>query len=151
MEIKAKSNYIRISPRKMRLLTRLLVGKKAIDCLPILANLTQSSAQPVADLIKQGLGNAVNNFSLDRESLIIKSLQATKGPILKRGRPVSRGRWHPILKRTSHLYLILEGKPASESVKKSEKIKNKVKVRKVKTGAAGKTKAGKEKNHGSKS
>lgn len=126
MEVVAKSNYIRISPRKMSLVARLLVGKKATESLPLLANLSQKSALPLSLLIRQGIGNAVNNFSLEKETLLIKSLQVSKGPTLKRGRPVSRGRWHPILKRTSHVRLVLSGE-VKEKSKKKEKISSKSK------------------------
>lgn len=110
MEVLAKSKYIRISARKMRLVADLIRGLKADGALAILSHLNKAAARPLLLTLKQGMGNAVNNFNLEKGSLLIKKLAIGKGPTHKRGRPVSRSRWHPILKRTSHIVMILEGK-----------------------------------------
>ncbi|MGB9706850.1 MAG: 50S ribosomal protein L22 [Microgenomates group bacterium] len=109
MEVVAKSDFIRISPRKLNLVARLIKGLKAAYALEVLKNLNKKAAKPLLLTLKQGIGNAVNNFKLDKESLVVKNIEIGKGPILKRGRPVARGRWHPILKRTSHIKVVLEG------------------------------------------
>ncbi len=109
MEIIAKSDFIRISPRKLNLVAQTIRGLKVGYALEVLKNLNKKAAQPLILTLKQGVGNAVNNFKLDKESLLIKRVEVGKGPILKRGRPVARGQWHPILKRTSQIKIILEG------------------------------------------
>jgi len=109
MEIIAKSDFIRISPRKLNVVAQTIKGLKVLYALEVLKNLNKKGAEPLILILKQGVGNAVNNFKLDKESLVIKRVEVGKGPILKRGRSVARGRWHPILKRTSQLKIILEG------------------------------------------
>lgn len=117
MEILAKSNFVQIGPRKMRLVADLIRGLKAQVALDILKNLDKKSALPLLLTLKQAIGNATNNFHLDKESLIIKKLEIGGAPMLKRGRPVSRGRWHRILKRASHISLVLEGEKMKKGAK----------------------------------
>jgi len=117
MEVVAKSDFLRISPRKLNLVAQSLKGLKVTYALEVLKNLNKKAADFLILTLKQGIGNAVNNFNLDKESLIIKKIEVGKGPILKRGRPVARGQWHPILKRTSNLKIFLEG----EEIKKVSK------------------------------
>ena len=79
-------------------------------------------------MIKQ-LNNAVNNLNLPKDSLSIYSIEINQGPTYKRFRPVSRGRAHTILKRTSHIKLVLQSKikKAKPAVATSKKSNNKVK------------------------
>jgi large subunit ribosomal protein L22 len=121
MEIIAKSDFLRISPRKLNLVAQSIKGLKATYALEVLKNLNKKAADLLILTLKQGIGNAVNNFNLDKESLVIKKIEVGKGPILKRGRPVARGQWHPILKRTSNLKIFLEGQEKTKVIeKKSE-------------------------------
>ncbi|PJE69158.1 50S ribosomal protein L22 [Candidatus Shapirobacteria bacterium CG10_big_fil_rev_8_21_14_0_10_38_14] len=131
MEVIAKSKYVRISARKMRLVADLVRGLKVNEALEILSHLNKKPAQVLLLSLKQGIGNAVNNFGLQKDNLLIKKLEIGKGPTYKRGRAVSRGRWHPILKRTSHVRMILEGetkklvkKPVKKRVVKKNGSKN---------------------------
>lgn len=110
MEIIAKSDFIRSSPRKLNLVAAAIRGLKATQAIEILKNINKKAAEPLLLVLKQGIGNAANNFKLDKKTLVIKRLEIKKGPILKRGQPVSRGQWHLILKRTSHIMMVLEGK-----------------------------------------
>jgi len=136
MEIVAKSDFIRISPRKLSLLARSIRGLRAVFALEILKSLNKKAAQPLILTLKQGIGNAVNNFKLDEESLVIKRLEVGKGPVLKRGRPVSRGQWHGILKRTSNLRIFLEGEEKLP-VGKQEHLPGKKERKGAKNGAKG--------------
>lgn len=113
MEIVAQSKYVRISPRKMRLVADLVRGLSAQEAMDILTHLNKRAAKPLLLTLKQGIGNAVNNFNLKKDNLLIKKLEIGKGPTFKRGRPVSRGVWHPILKRTCHIKMVLEGEKQS--------------------------------------
>lgn len=114
MEIIAKTNYIRVSPLKLSLIARPMINLKPDQALVILKSLPQKSANLLIKVIKQAIGNAVTNYKLDKESLIIKKIIVNKGPMMKRGQPVSRGQYHRILKPTSHLTLILDGESKKE-------------------------------------
>ncbi|MGB9911419.1 MAG: 50S ribosomal protein L22 [Microgenomates group bacterium] len=127
MEVIAKSKFLRISPRKLNLVAQAIKGLKASYALTVLKNLEKKGAVFLEKTLKQGIANAVNNYHLEKESLTIKKIEVNKGPILKRGRPVSRGRWHPILKRTSHLTIYLEGEEKKTEEKKNKKVKEKSK------------------------
>lgn len=118
MEIAAESKHVRISPRKMRLVADLVRGLPVQEAMDILIHLNKRAAKPLLLTLKQGIGNAVNNFSLEKDDLLIKRLEIGKGPTYKRGRPVSRGIWHRILKRTCHIKMVLEGEPAQRKAKK---------------------------------
>ncbi len=110
MEIVAKSKYIRTSPRKLRLVANVVRGLPVVQAEKILVGLNKRATQPLLLTLKQAVANAVKNSDLVKESLVVKSLEIGEGPTLKRGRPGSRGYWHQILKRTSHIRMILEGK-----------------------------------------
>lgn len=125
MRVIAKSLFVKTSPRKLGEVAPLIRGKKAISSLDVLENTDRIAAKYLFLTLKQGVANAVNNFKLDKESLIIKEVVVGKGPFYKRGKPVSRGRWHPIMKRTSHVMIALEGvepkKLEEKTTKKSRK------------------------------
>jgi len=121
MEVIAKSDFLRISPRKLSLVAQSIKGLKVTYALEVLRNLNKKAADLLILTLKQGIGNAVNNFNLDKESLVIKKIEVGKGPILKRGRPVARGQWHPILKRTSNLKIFLKGEEKTKEVKEKSK------------------------------
>lgn len=117
MLIKAEQKYVRTSPRKLRLVADVVRGiKTPQQTLVYLEHLNRRAAKVISKVVKQALANATNNLNLKADSLRIKELQISGGPTLKRGQPVSRGRFHPILKRTSHITVILE----SEDVKKGK-------------------------------
>lgn len=109
MEVIAKSTYLRISDQKLSLVARLLVGLKTEKALGVLKNMPQKGAGMISLVLRQGIGNAVNNYHLGKDSLVIKKIEVNRGPALKRGQPISRGQMHPILKRTSHIKIVLEG------------------------------------------
>jgi len=121
MKVIAKSDFLRISPRKLSLVAQSIKGLKVTYALEVLRNLNKKAADLLILTLKQGIGNAVNNFNLDKESLVIKKIEVGKGPILKRGRPVARGQWHPILKRTSNLKIFLKGEEKTKEVKEKSK------------------------------
>lgn len=86
--------------------------------------LENRASLPLLKVVKQAIANATNNLGLDQESLKIKKIEVSQGPIYKRWRVVSRGRAYEIQKKTSHIMVILAGE---EKVKKKplEKVKNK--------------------------
>lgn len=114
MEVKAQLRYLRIAPRKVRLVADLLRGKTAQAAEAQLTFLAKESARPLLKLLQSGMANAENNFKLKRDNLFIKIITVNEGPRLKRWRPRAFGRAAPILKRSSHILLVLdEKKPAT--------------------------------------
>jgi len=101
--MKAILRRVRISPKKANLLAGMVSGKKVDEALGILQFLPKKAAKVIYKTIKSAASNAVNNFGQEQEKLVIKKILVTKGPTYKRSVPISRGRMHPILKRTSHI------------------------------------------------
>ncbi len=108
MEIKAIAKYIRVSPRKIRLLMREIRGKKVEEALNILTFAPQKGAPILRKLVNSAIANASQRPDTDVDSLFIKNIFADKGPTLKRFRPRAMGRATRIRRRTSHLTVILD-------------------------------------------
>jgi large subunit ribosomal protein L22 len=130
MDVYAIARYIRMSPRKVRLVTGMLRGLKIDAARTQLAFLPKAAALPVLKVLNSAAANAVNNFKLDESELIIKTATADQGPALKRWRARAMGRAAPIKKRTSHITIVLtDGKaPVAKTEKKNEKMVGEVKV-----------------------
>jgi large subunit ribosomal protein L22 len=120
MEVIAKSKFVRISHKKLNLVAWAIRGLSVSEAERVLTNLNKKGCRLLLTVLKQGVANAVKNFGLNKETLKIKSLEIGKGPSLKRGIAVSRGQWHPILKRTSHITLIINGEKTKAKVAKKE-------------------------------
>jgi len=125
MNIKAEQKYIRMTPRKLRLVVNAVKSLPVGEAMTYLGFIHKRAAQPILKVFKQALANAKNNHQLDEVNLKIKSLEIKKGPIYKRWQPVSRGRAHSILKRTSHIELVLEVKEAQMVKAKTQKAQPK--------------------------
>jgi len=121
MEVIAKSKYIRLSQKKLNLMAAVIRGLSVVEAEKILTFLNKRGSRPLLLVLKQAKANALKNFNLQEKGLKIKKLVVTKGPSYKRGRPVSRGQWHPILKRTSHVTMVLEGEEKKEEKKHGTK------------------------------
>ena len=117
MNITAKLNDYRQSPRKVRLVGGLIRGKKAEQALDILTVTVKRAADPMVGLLKSAIANAKNNFSLNVEDLFVKSLTVDNGAILYRRMPKARGMATPIRKRVSHVTLVLGVKEAEVKAK----------------------------------
>jgi len=128
-EVKAAAKFIRISPRKVRLVINQLSGLEAETALDRLNFVNKSAVRPIVKLIKSAVANAENNFQLDKKDLYIKKIVANDGPILKRWKPRAHGRATAIRKRTSHIDLILGVRPGA---KKKAVTKKEVKPEEVK-------------------
>ena len=113
MSITAKLRYLRISPRKVRLVTDLIKGLTAEKAERQLRFLTKKAARPILKLLNSAVANAQNDANLTKENLEITNIIVEGGPVLKRWRARAMGRAAPIIKRTSHITLVLEGKPSS--------------------------------------
>jgi large subunit ribosomal protein L22 len=126
MEVKATQKFIRMSPKKVRFVADIARGMKpreAIDKLPFVG---RRADDPIIALLKTALANAKVK-GIEEDTLVIKELNVNEGPRLKRGRPVSRGRWHPYKRRMSHLRVVLQTVESKQSMSKKteEKVKEK--------------------------
>jgi large subunit ribosomal protein L22 len=122
MNITAKLNDYRQSPRKVRLVAGLICGKKVEVAIDLLTVTVKRASDPILGLLKSAIANAKNNFSLNVEDLYIKSLTADNGAILYRRMPRARGVAYPIRKRVSHITLVLGVKEAEAVKEKAKKI-----------------------------
>ncbi len=113
--ITAKLSHLRISSRKIRLVTDLIKGLSVIEAERQLKFLTKKAAKPVLKLLNSAVANAKNKANLVKENLYVSNVIVESGPTLKRWRPRAMGRTTPIMKRTSHITLILNEKEASVS------------------------------------
>ncbi len=104
----AHARYIRISSRKCGIVVDLIRGKKANDALAILMATPKAASPVVEKLLNSAIANAENNQGMSRGDLIVAEAYANQGPSLKRMHPGSRGMGKPILKRTSHLTIVLD-------------------------------------------
>ena len=108
MEIKAQLNYLRIAPRKVRLVANLVKGMDAGRAELELKHSVKRSAIPILKLLKSGIANAKHNFQMDSTGLYIKDIKVNEGPVLKRSMPRAFGRAAPIRKKSSHIVLVLD-------------------------------------------
>ncbi|MCD5375064.1 50S ribosomal protein L22 [Candidatus Gracilibacteria bacterium] len=108
--MKAYAKNIRISPKKLRVIAEVVRGQNAEEALKFLKFAPKKGADLMYKIVHSAVANAVHNDSQKASELLIDTLIVTKGIVYKRGRPVSRGRMHPILKRTSNVRLELQAK-----------------------------------------
>jgi len=151
MEVSASLNYLRIAPRKVRLVADLIRGKKVSKIISILSFTNKKAAVPLLKLIKSALANAVNNYKLNPDNLFLKRILVNEGPKLKRLMPRARGQAFKIEKKTSHVIVVLDelaktadgfSKEEKETTKEIPSKKYKVLERKE---AVSKVKVGKPK------
>lgn len=121
MEIKAQARYLRISPRKVKLIVDLIRGMMVIEAESQLQFLNKRAARIVLKLLNSALANAKHNFNLVKENLYIKEIVANQGPALKRWMPKAYGRAAPIKKRSTHLAIVLEELKSTPALKISKR------------------------------
>jgi len=109
-EVKATAKYIRIAPRKVRIVMNLVRGKSVADALAILKFTPKVGADAVEKVLRSAVANAENNFDMDADRLFISSAFVDQGPTLKRIHPRSRGQAFKILKHTSHITVAVNEK-----------------------------------------
>jgi large subunit ribosomal protein L22 len=108
MEVEAKARYMRIPPRKARLVAATVIGMPVKDALVVLDFTPKAAAQEIGKVVKSAAANATNNFSQDEDALVVKRIIVNEGPTLKRGRARARGMYFSIFKRTSHITAVVE-------------------------------------------
>ncbi len=110
MEARAYLRNARISPRKVQIVLD-LIRNKPVDIALATLDLTPKAASPIiAKLLKSAMANAENNNNMDKDSLYVAECFVTPGPIMKRIMPRAKGRAYRILKRTSHITIVLKEK-----------------------------------------
>lgn len=107
MDVQATLNYLRMSPRKVRLVTNLLQGKTVAQAEAQLAVMEKAASAPLRKLLRSAVANATHNYRLIENELYIKACLTNEGPKLKRFTPRAFGRAAPILKRSSRVTFIL--------------------------------------------
>jgi large subunit ribosomal protein L22 len=113
-EVRAQNRYVWQSPRKVRLVVDRVRGMDAVEALGVLKLMPQRAATPVYKLIKSAVANAENNFGMIGEDLYIAHISADEGPVRRWRRFGARGRFKPILKRSSHIEVILRERMPTE-------------------------------------
>ena len=109
MDVRAIAKYQRVSPRKARLVTRLIMGKSAVEAIAILEHLQKGASitQMIGRVVRSAVANAENNFNLTLENLYVKSALADEGPRMKRIWMRGRGRRDEKLHRTAHITVVV--------------------------------------------
>ncbi len=103
----AIAKNIRISPRKVNLVAALIQGKNAEESSVLLSRIPKKAAAIIKKVLDSALANAKHNDGANTSNLVVKRILALKAPMLKRFRPISRGRAAPLLKRTAHIRIEL--------------------------------------------
>ncbi|MEK7192184.1 MAG: 50S ribosomal protein L22 [Patescibacteria group bacterium] len=104
----AQLNYLKIAPRKVRLIADTLRGLSASEAEAQLLLRVQRSSKPLLKLLRSAMANAKNNQKLSAEKLVISKILVNQGPMLKRSLPRAQGRATPLQKKMSHVTLVLE-------------------------------------------
>ena len=109
---KAHAKYVRISSRKVKIVIDLIRGKNVDEAAAILMYTPKAACPVVTKVLNSAIANAVNNLELNRQNLYVAEVYANPGPTLKRYVARSRGSASPMLKRTSHISVVLDQKKA---------------------------------------
>ncbi|MCC7368169.1 MAG: 50S ribosomal protein L22 [Chloroflexi bacterium] len=112
VEVRAVARNIRMSPQKVRRVLDTVRGKRVGEALSILRFLPHKATEPVGKLIQSASANAENNFNLDPDELVVLRIYADEARTLKRYRPRARGRANQILKRSSHVTVVVSEREA---------------------------------------
>jgi large subunit ribosomal protein L22 len=113
LEVRAVAKYIRMSPMKVQLVIDMVRGKGVNDALTLLKFSTKAAAVPVSKAIASAAANAEENLGLSRNELVVRTICADEGPTSKRMRFGGRGHMKPILKRSTHITVVLAGPEAA--------------------------------------
>jgi len=108
MEARAQATYVRISPRKVKVVLDLIRNKPVNVAMAIIKNTPKAACEPLEKLLKSATANAVNNFNMNADDLYVSECHVGPGPIIKRIRPRAQGRAYRIEKRTSHITLVVK-------------------------------------------
>lgn len=107
---KAVAKYVRISPYKVRVVLDLIRGKSVTEAVAILDNVSKAGAEPIKKVVLSAAANAEHNMQMSASDLYVAACYADQGPTLKRMQPMAHGRGFRILKRTSHITVVLDAR-----------------------------------------
>jgi len=135
MEVKVQLNNVRIAPRKSRQVIDVIRGKQVSQARSLLEFMVRRPSDPVLKLLNSAVATATHDLKLQESNLYISKITVDGGPILKRMHPMSRGRGYAIMKRTSHITLVLSEKtnskpPVVSNIKEKKAKKEKGKTKK---------------------
>ena len=105
---RAQARYVRVTPQKARRVIDLIRGLPAAEAQALLRFAPQGASEPIGKVLASAIANATNNFNLDSRTLVITEAFVDEGPTMKRFRPRAQGRASQILKRTSHITVVVE-------------------------------------------
>jgi large subunit ribosomal protein L22 len=131
MSVKASALGVRMSPRKVAVVAALIRGRSVDDALVILSHTPRRSAEAVRKVVESAKANATHNHNYKADGLRITEIRVATGPSIKRYRPAAHGRALPFLRRSSHIYVEVDGeqrvakKPAADKPKPSTNAKAK--------------------------
>ena len=114
MEVNAKARFVRMSPRKVRLVIDVIRGMDIARAKDQLRFMKKAAAGPVMKLLDSAVANAEHNFKLASDTLFVKAIAADGGPALKRWTPKAFGRAAPIKKRMTHISIVLASREAHD-------------------------------------
>lgn len=109
-QARASVKYVRMSPRKVRLVLDLIRGKHVEEARRILKFTPKSAARDIAKVLDAAIANAEHSYRIPPETLFVKTAYADGGPTLKRFMPRAQGRAYQIRKRTCHIHVVVEPK-----------------------------------------
>ncbi len=107
MEVKAQAKNLRLSPQKARLVARNVTGLPVEEAVNILRFTPKKAAGLIAKILHSAIANAEHQYSMDVDTLVVKQVMVNEGPTLKRIKPRAMGRANRILKRTSHITVVV--------------------------------------------
>lgn len=107
-QAKAEAKYCRVSPLKVGFICKEIRGKQVDEALAILRFTQKKGARVLEKVLNSAIANAENNFGLDRDLLYVEHAYANDAPVMKRWRPKARGSANPILKRSSHIGVVVK-------------------------------------------
>jgi large subunit ribosomal protein L22 len=129
MQVTAKAKYIRMSPRKVRLVVSIIRGKTVDEAIDQLKFTNKIAVKPIEKLIKSAVASAKHNNEIEQDNLRIAEIRVDEGPTLHRWKPRAYGRATPIRKRTSHISLVLsEIKETTKKKTKKTKLEAPIKM-----------------------
>jgi large subunit ribosomal protein L22 len=107
MKVRAQAKYVRQSPYKVRRVLDLVRGLPVHEAEHVLRLTQRGATEPISKVLRSALANAEHNHALDPEDMVVAEAYADEGPTLKRYRPRARGRATRIIKRTSHITIVV--------------------------------------------
>lgn len=114
MEARAQARFVRVTPQKARRVIDLIRGMHAGEAQAVLQFAPQAASEPIGKVLASAVANAQNNLNLDPATLYISAAFIDEGPTMKRFRPRAQGRAFRINKRTSHITVVVESRPAGK-------------------------------------